>query len=121
MKAFMASVVAAWTGLRRAWREQRNLRIEAVLGISAVLLSLLLGTGLVPVLLACSLVLVAELLNSAVESLADLVEPNRDPRIARVKDVAAAAVLLAAVVAAVVGAVVLGPPLLAFFRGLLIG
>lgn len=114
----MASTAAAWSGLRRAWREQRNLRIEAVLGAAAVTVALLLGTGLVPVLLTCALVLVAELFNTAVEGLADIVEPRRDPRVARVKDVAAGAVLLAAATAALTGLIVLGPPLWTWFMGL---
>lgn len=118
MRRFLRSTTAAWSGLRRAWREQRNLRIEAALGLAALALALLLGTGLVPVLLACAIVIVAELFNTAVEALADIVEPRRDPRVAVVKDVAAAAVLLAAATAALTGLIVLGPALWTWFRGL---
>ncbi len=55
------------------------------------------------VFLAVALVVVAELLNSALESVVDLVSPDDHPLAKRAKDVAAAAVLVAAVTAVAVG------------------
>jgi diacylglycerol kinase (ATP) len=63
--------------------------------------------------LAIALVWVAEGLNSALDSLADAVHPERDPRIGRAKDVAAGAVLVAAIASAVIGALIFGPRLFA--------
>ena len=48
---------------------------------------------------------------ASAEALVDLVHPGRHPAAGRVKDVAAAAVLVAAVASAGVGLAVLGPPL----------
>jgi diacylglycerol kinase len=56
-------------------------------------------------------VLVMELLNTAAETLVDLVSPDYNPLAKRVKDLMAAAVLVAALVSIVVGISVLGPPL----------
>jgi diacylglycerol kinase (ATP) len=54
---------------------------------------------------AAALVLIAELLNTALEALADHIRPEPDPLIARAKDCAAGAVLVASVAAlAVAGA-----------------
>ncbi len=61
--------------------------------------------------LAIASVWTAELFNTALELLADVVSPDYDPAIGRVKDVAAGAVLVAAVGAAAIGLLVLGPPL----------
>ena len=68
-------------------------------------------------MLAIALVLAAECLNTALESLADAVAPDPHPLVARAKDAAAGGVLLAAIGAAVIGLLVLGPPLLAWLRG----
>jgi diacylglycerol kinase (ATP) len=103
----------ALRGVATAWREQRNFRIEAALGAAALALAGWLGASLVPVLLCCGLVLVAEAANSAVEALVDLASPARDPRAGRAKDVAAGAVLLAAATSVAVGLIHLGPPLVA--------
>ena len=55
------------------------------------------------VFLTITLVVGAELLNSAVESVVDLVSPGEHPLAKRAKDVAAAAVLVAAAGAVAVG------------------
>lgn len=53
--------------------------------------------------LAVGLVMVAELLNSAIEALADHLHPEQHRQIGVAKDLAAAAVLIASMVAAAVG------------------
>jgi|SRR6056297_2321009 len=101
----------ALRGLAAAWREQANLRIEAAIGAAAIAATLWLDAALAPVLLACGLVLVSELLNTVVETVVDLVSPDHHPLAARAKDVSAGAVLVAAATAVAVGLVHLGPPL----------
>jgi len=51
-------------------------------------------------------VLTAELFNTAIEELIRVLHPDADPRIGRVLDIAAAAVLVASITAAIVGLVV---------------
>jgi len=58
--------------------------------------------------LAMGLVWVAEAFNTAIERLADRVEPEWDAEIGRIKDMAAGGVLLAAIVAVVVGVGIFG-------------
>lgn len=98
-------------GLVWAWRGQRNLKIETAAAAAAILLAAWLDAAFAPVLLACGLVLSAEVMNSAVETVVDMVRPERDALAGRAKDMAASAVLLSAVTALAVGLVVLGPPL----------
>lgn len=57
---------------------------------------------------AIALVLVAELLNTAIEALVDLVSPGDHPLAKQAKDVAAAAVLVAAAGAVAIGLLVAG-------------
>lgn len=108
----------AGRGLAWALRNQRNLRIEAMIGSAALAVATWLEAPLAPVLLACGLVLAAELMNTAVEELVNLIRPEHDPLAGRVKDVAAACVLLAVAVAVGVGLALLGPPLLERLGGI---
>lgn len=62
------------------------------------------------VLILCIIiVLAAEAFNTAIEYLTDLVSPDYNPLAGKVKDLAAAAVLLCAIGAAVIGVLILGP------------
>lgn len=96
----------AMRGLALAVRRERSLRTQLL--AAGTVLALLLATRPAAVwwallLLACALVLVAELLNSALEALVDHLHPERHPAVGAAKDIAAGAVLLASVGAVVVG------------------
>lgn len=104
----------AVSGIVRAARTQRNIRLHFLFAAAVVLLALRLGIGrteFVVVALVIGLVLVAELLNSAVEGVVDLVAEHYHPLAKAAKDVAAGAVLVAAVVALTCGYLILAPRL----------
>ena len=111
LRRFATSFRAAATGLRLAWRTQPHLRFEALVGVAAVVVAVWLRTGLVAVLLASAIVIVAEMVNTALEATVDLASPERRPLAAAAKDAAAGAVLVAAAFAVTIGAVALGPAL----------
>ncbi|MBX2856830.1 MAG: diacylglycerol kinase [Rhodobacteraceae bacterium] len=117
MRRFFLSFKYAWHGLREAWRSELNFRVELCLGMAAVVLALALGVSLTPVLLACGLVLSAELFNSAIEAVVDLASPEQHPLAKRAKDFGAAAVLIASITAGLMGLFHLGPPLWAMVFG----
>ena len=58
---------------------------------------------------AIGLVLASEGLNTAIEKLCDFIQPEWDPRIGRIKDVAAGGVTFAALAAIVVGMIIYLP------------
>jgi diacylglycerol kinase (ATP) len=120
-RRLVRSFSVAGAGFSQAWRTQPNLRLEALIGVLAILLAAVLRAPAAPIALACTLVLALELLNSAIEAVVDLASPEYHPVAGAAKDLAAAAVLTAAVGATVVGLIVLGPPLLARLRGLVGG
>ena len=68
-----------------------------------------IGLGFVGI--GIGLVWMAELMNTAVEAVVDLVSPEFNPLAKVAKDTAAAAVLAASLAASVVGLLVFGPPL----------
>jgi len=95
------------------WREP-NARIHGGAALLAVALGVWLG--LTPsewaLLMALfGLVIGLEAMNTAIEALADVAMPHRDPRIQHLKDVAAGGVLAGALAAAAAGLFLFGPRL----------
>jgi diacylglycerol kinase (ATP) len=84
-------------GLAAAWRHEEAFRQECVAALLLVPAGLWLGrSGTEKALLAGSIamVLVVELLNSAVEAVVDRVSPDHHELAGRAKDMASAAVML---------------------------
>lgn len=99
---FTARLGFALHGLRAALRTEPSLRLQLV--VLAAVLAALVWLRPEPVwwalaLLAGGLVIAAELLNTAIEELANELNPQAHPRIRLVKDCAAAAVLIASMAA----------------------
>lgn len=96
----------AFDGLRFAVRRERSFRTH-LLAAAAVFVVLLIARPAplwwAVLALAAGLVLVTELLNSALETLADHLHPGHHPAIGAAKDIAAAAVLVASAIAVVAG------------------
>ena len=115
-KSFRTSLGFAWAGLRYGVQTQPHLRFHLAtaavvlaagtfLGVSPLELALLLGT--------ITLVIVTELLNTAVEAIVDLVTTEYHPLAKVAKDIAAGVVLAAAGGAVLVGLVIFLPYLIA--------
>ncbi|HHP7230014.1 MAG TPA: diacylglycerol kinase family protein [Xenococcaceae cyanobacterium] len=106
----------AWAGVRYAFTTQRNFRIHTIIGTLAVSLGLFLRVSAVEmavITLTCAIVMVLELLNTAIESVVDLTVKQTYHELAKIaKDCAAGAVLIAAIAAVFVAAWILLPPLL---------
>jgi diacylglycerol kinase (ATP) len=102
----------AWAGIAYTWGHEPNFRIEVVVGILAVLLSLWLQVSPVPILVMVAVVLALEIMNSAVEAIVDLASPDIHPLAKLAKDAAAGAVFLASLIAVLVGLFWMGPELL---------
>lgn len=104
----------ALAGLRTLLLTQHNAWIHAVATVLVVAAGLALGLSLAEwcwLVLAMTLVWMAEAFNTALEFLADAVTQEFHPLILQAKDVAASAVLIAAIGALVIGLLVFGPHL----------
>jgi len=106
----------AWAGVKYAFVTQRNFRIHTFIGILAVSLGLFLeirAMELAVIVMTCAIVMVLELLNTAIEAVVDLTVKQTYHELAKIaKDCAAGAVLISAMAAVVVAACILLPPLL---------
>ncbi len=84
----------------------RNFRIQLALGLVTVIFAYYLPlttTDREMIILLVALVLAAELFNSAIEELSDALIKEHHPGIAKVKELAAGAVLFVAIAAAIIG------------------
>ena len=105
----------AFQGLKTLFLTEHNSRIHAVFALIAILLGAyfhISACSWVAILFAIAFVFVAELFNSAIERLTDLISPGLHPLAKTAKDFAAAAVLIAACNALVIAAIVFIPPIL---------
>ena len=112
MRRLIKSFGYALAGIVYTVKTQMNFKIH----LTAILAVLLTGwyVQLNPaewlwIILAIGLVLVAELLNTAIEVLVDLVSPEFNTQAGKVKDIAAGAVLVAAVISVCIGSIIFIP------------
>ena len=111
-RRFRSSLRYAWSGVSHAVRSQRHMRWHLCAAVAVVVVAVLVGATpveLAVLLVAITLVLMAELFNTAAEAIVDLVSPERHPLAKVAKDVAAGAVLVSAGGAILVGLAILLP------------
>jgi len=102
MKRIVRAAANSWNGLRFALASEAAFRQEAAALAVAVPAAFLIAEDFALralLVAAVLLVLVAELVNTAIEKLADRVTREHDPQIGHVKDLGSAAVALAMAVA----------------------
>ena len=95
MLRFWRATINTCNGLAFAIRSEQAIREELVALVLALPLAWLIGVSnmrRIELVAAVVLVLIVELLNTAIEKLADRLTTDRDPRIGQVKDMGSAAV-----------------------------
>src|SRR5205814_9209760 len=93
-------------GVVHVLRTQRNMRIHFGIAIAVLATAAAVGVSkleLIALLLAIAFVLIAEMINSAIEGAIDVATTSFDPMAKLAKDIAAGAVLIASVNAVAVG------------------
>ena len=106
----------AFAGIWHTFKTQRNARIHLSIAIAVIVVGIILDLkpGEWAIIgLTIGFVFIAEMLNTVIEAMIDLVTEEYHPLAKQAKDVAAGAVLVAAITAVVIGLLILGPPLLA--------
>jgi diacylglycerol kinase (ATP) len=96
----------AFEGIIHALRTQRNMRIHFAVAALVLVFALVVGVAkieLIALLISITFVLIAEMINTAIEGAIDVSTTSFDPMAKLAKDVAAGAVLIATVNALVVG------------------
>jgi diacylglycerol kinase (ATP) len=119
LKRWIESANNAIEGILFAAKTQRHLRYHFYAAIFVLILSFILGIKKVDFLIvsiAVIIVLLAEMLNTAIEFLVDMVSPEYNEKARWVKDIAAGAVLITAFGAAVLGYFILSPYIVKVFE-----
>jgi len=96
----------AFEGVIHVLRTQRNLRIHFLIAVVVLGAAVVVGVTrfeLIALLLAIAFVLIAEMINTAVEHTIDVATTSFDPMAKLAKDIAAGAVLIASVNAVAIG------------------
>jgi len=116
LKRILGAIRYSLAGLKTAWKSEHAFRQELMLVIPGCVIALLLPLpslhklALIAVLF---LVLIVELINSAIEAVVDRISFERHPLSKNAKDFGSAAVFLALTLAAITWGVLLMPILLA--------
>jgi undecaprenol kinase len=115
VKKTLRSFRYASHGFTHIWRQHQNIRFHIVMGGVAIALSYLLDISYLEylfVLITIFFVIIAEMMNTAIEEMTNLIttEHRKEAKIA--KDVAAAAVFLSAAFSVIVGLIIFLPKLI---------
>lgn len=118
MKKRIDSFKYAFRGIAEGFRGQVNIKIHLAAAIIAIAMAFFfeLRTGrFCIILLCCGAVISLELINTAIEKLCDLIEPNKNDKIKNIKDISAAAVLVTAIFSLIIGVIIFAPKIIEMF------
>lgn len=109
----------ALSGVGRAFKSEPNFRIHtiaAILALTSAYLFKFSTTEWLILIFAISIVLILELINTAIETTVDMISPRYSIKAKVIKDVSAAAVMISAILAVIVGALLFLPRILQMFQ-----
>jgi len=117
MKEFKKSLVCACRGFRYMVKSERNFRIELAIAFLVLFLIFIFQVKsweAVILTLVIMWVIAAEIINTVLERVVDILKPRIHPYARLIKDMMAAVVLVSSLAAAIVGIIIF----LSYFRGL---
>lgn len=102
----------AFRGLFKTFREEQNLQVQSIIGIIIITFGFVFEIKSLEWCLIISvifLVILMEMINSAVERIADALKPRIHTYVKELKDIMAAVVMLSAILAIIVGLIIFTP------------
>lgn len=112
VKRLLKSFKYAIRGLLKTLFEEQNLQIQSIAGLVVIILGWYFkieNWEWLILILVIGLVILMELINSAVERITDVLKPRLDSYVKEIKDIMAAAVMLASIIAVIVGLIIFLP------------
>jgi len=110
LKRLVLATGYSWQGFKAGWKNEEAFRQEVVLAAVLIPLALFLDAGQIQTILMITsvlLVLLVEIINSAIEAVVDLVTEEKHELAGRAKDMGSTAVMIALIIVAVVWGVIL--------------
>lgn len=108
----------AWNGIRSCVAREQNLAVHMLATLLVIIAGLVFDITRmewIAVILCIGLVIAAELFNTAIERMVDLMSPQRKPAAGLIKDIAAGAVLVCAVASVAVAMLIFIPRMVHIF------
>ena len=118
IRRLFKSFIYAFRGLFKTFKEEQNLQIQSLAALIIMLLAWFFQVNRPEwclLILVISLVILAEIINSAVERVTDVLKPRINSYVKEIKDIMAAAVMLASLTAVIVGLIIFYPYFLNLF------
>ena len=115
MKKLLESFNHAINGIIDAVRTQRNMKIHIFIMILAIIAGIILKINKsewIICIILFAIVIGSELFNTSIETIVDMVMPEKNEKAKIAKDVSAGAVLVVAIGAAIIGLVIFVPRIL---------
>lgn len=112
IKRIIKSFSYAINGVKKAYVDEPNMKIHVLVAIIVILSGIILKISTlewIVILLLIGLVIAAEVLNTSLENLVDLVTKKQDPLAGKVKDTAAGFVMVLAILSAIIGLIIFIP------------
>lgn len=111
----MKSFTYAFNGLKIVFKEEHNARIHLIVSLIVIVCGFIFQVSIIEWIIICfaiGFVICIEILNSAVENLADFVSPEYHNLIKKIKDISAAAVLISTISSIVTGILIFLPKII---------
>lgn len=108
----MKSFGFAFNGLRILFNEEHNSRIHFFATVIVIIASIYFELNTyewIAIIFSIGLVITAEIINTAIENIANFLTTDKNDNIKRIKDLSAAAVLITAMTALLIGLIVFLP------------
>ena len=111
-KKIINSFKYAIEGIIASFKSERNMKIHVLATIIVLILGLILKINIVEwcfCIISIVLVISAELLNTAIENIVDMISPEKNEKAKLIKDISAGAVLVLAIGAFIIGMIIFIP------------
>ena len=111
-KKIINSFKYAIEGIIASFKSERNMKIHVLATIIVVILGLILKINIFEwcfCIISIVLVISAELLNTAIENIVDMISPEKNEKAKLIKDISAGAVLVLAIGAFIIGMIIFIP------------
>lgn len=112
LSQFFASFKYAFNGIAKSFLIESKIRFHSLAAAVVIIAGFILDityTEWALLVFAIGMVFTAEMINTGIEKIVDLVSPQKHPLAGLIKDLAAGAVLISAITAAIIGLLVFVP------------
>lgn len=115
-KRLINSFRYAIEGFISSFRTERNMKIHILAMLAVIVLGLILKLNIIEWCICVTiivLVISAELFNTSIETVVDMISPEKNEKAKLAKDISAAAVLTLAIGAIIIGVIIFTPKIIA--------